>query len=318
MEHLSVEKTENIIPITKQSVYFIVNPFSGIGKKKQLEQIIPKFLNLNRFDFKLVYTEFPGHAKTLAATAVKENFDIIVAVGGDGSVNEVACSLIGTDKVLGILPGGSGNGFAMHLGLGRNIKKAISFLNHGKIVKIDTCEVNGQPFINLSGVGFDATVAYKSKKSKWRGLFAYVRFSLAEAISFQFPTYTIYLDDQPMTKTCLTIEVANAPMFGYNFQIAPRAKFNDGLFEVVIIKKAPKWKYFLLGWRMLNGTFHKSSLTENYTAKKVVIELKQPTPVHYDGEGVLMDQHLHFSIKPLSLNVLVPGQDRSKEKFGIT
>ncbi len=296
----------------KTKICFIVNPFSGVSRKKVLKPKIQQFLDLEKYDYQIKYTNAPGHATELAKQAVQENFDIVVAVGGDGSVNEVAQGLIGTDKVLGILPAGSGNGFAMHLGLGRKLDKAIKILNEGQVISIDTCELNGRPYVNLAGVGFDAIVAYKMKKSKLRGLMGYVKFSLKEALGFQFRKYNITIDDQVIEREFMVLEVANAPMFGYNFLIAPQAKFNDGVLDIVLIKKAPKWRYLFSFWRFFTGTIHKSSLVETYTAKKVTIEVKEETAVHVDGEGYLLKQDLQFSLNPLSLQVLTPKFNSNK------
>lgn len=290
----------------KKRICFIVNPFSGVNKKKLLLPKIQQLLDVQKYDYAIKYTEAVAHAIELSKQAVQEGFDIVVAVGGDGSINEVAQGLIGTKTILGILPAGSGNGFAMHLGLGRKLDKAIQILNEAHVLTIDTCMLNERPYVNLAGVGFDALVAYKMKKSALRGLWGYVKFSLKEALNFQFPKYKITLDDQTIERDCIVTEVANAPMFGYNFLIAPQAKLNDGLLDITIIKKAPKWRYFFSFWRFFNGSIHKSSLVESYTAKKVSIEIQEETAVHVDGEGYLINQNLHFSLNPLSLKVIVP------------
>ena len=233
-------------------------------------------------------------------------------MGGDGSINEVAQALIGTDKVLGILPAGSGNGFAMHLGLGRKIDKAVQILNEGKVMTIDTCLLNDRPYINLAGVGFDALIANKIKGSKLRGLWGYFKLSLQEALRFKFPRYSITIDDQLIERDCIVVEVANAPMFGYNFLIAPQAKLNDGLLDVVIIKKAAKWRYLFSFWRFFSGTIQKSSLVETYVAEKVKIKINDDTPVHVDGEGYMVDRDLKFSLNKLSLRVLTPNNPTVK------
>jgi len=202
----------------KKKICFIINPFSGLSKKKNVPQYIDQYLDKDQFDYTIQFTERAGHATEIAAKAVEDNFQIVVAVGGDGSINEVAAALIGTEVQLGILPGGSGNGFAMHLGLGRNIKKAIQILNNAQPITIDTCLLNGRPFVNLAGTGFDALVAYKAKQSTLRGLYAYLKFSLLEAWSYSMQSYTMIIDGQTVAQEeALVIEVANAQMFGYNF-----------------------------------------------------------------------------------------------------
>ena len=296
----------------KQRICFIVNPFSGVNRNKKLEPIIQQRLDQEKYDYQIKYTQAPGHATQLAKEAIEEGDDIIVAVGGDGSINEVAQALIGTDKILGILPAGSGNGFAMHLGLGRKIDKAVQILNEGKVMTIDTCLLNDRPYINLAGVGFDALIANKIKGSKLRGLWGYFKLSLQEALRFKFPRYSITIDDQLIERDCIVVEVANAPMFGYNFLIAPQAKLNDGLLDVVIIKKAAKWRYLLSFWRFFSGTIQKSSLVETYVAEKVKIKINDQTPVHVDGEGYMVNRDLKFSLNKLSLRVLTPNKPTVK------
>ena len=241
---------------------FIINPFSGLSRKKNVPDLIEKNLNKSKFIYDIAFTKAPGHAIDLAKEAVQQNYFAVIVVGGDGSVNEVASALIGTNIKLGILPGGSGNGFAMHLGLGRSIKNAIKILNDSKSITIDTCELNERPFVNLGGTGFDALVAYKAKKSTLRGLWAYTKFAILEAWSYPIEKYSIIIDDREIIEECLVIEVANAQMFGYNFVIAPQAKFNDGLLDVLLVKKAQKWRYLFSLWRFFNASFHKSSLVK--------------------------------------------------------
>lgn len=292
--------------MNQQKIRFIINPFSGLSRKKNVPALIGQYLDNKNFTYDIAFTKAAGHAIELAKEAVQQDYDIVVAVGGDGSVNEVASALIGTNVKLGILPGGSGNGFAMHLGLGRNIKKAIQLLNTAKAIKIDSCQLNGRPFVNLGGTGFDALVAYKTKQSTLRGLWAYTKFAVLEAWSYPIQKYTIKIDNQSITEECLVIEVANAQMFGYNFVIAPQAKFDDGLLDVLLVKKAPKWRYLFSLWRFFNSSFHKSSLVQSYRGKDIKIIGKKPMPVHIDGEGYYLEEDLHFTIQPLSLQVLVP------------
>ena len=185
-----------------QKIRFIINPFSGLSRKKNVPALIEKYIDASKFKYDISFTKEAGHAIELAQAAVDENYDIVVAVGGDGSVNEVANALIGTEVKLGILPGGSGNGFAMHLGLGRNIKKAIQLLNSAQAITIDTGLLNGRPFVNLGGTGFDALVAYKTKQSTLRGLWAYTKFATLEAWSYPIENYTVLIDNQEVNENC--------------------------------------------------------------------------------------------------------------------
>jgi len=230
----------------------------------------------------------------------------VVACGGDGSVNEVARPLIGTDTKLGVIPCGSGNGFAMHLGMGRNVPKAIQLLNTALPITVDTCQMNDRPFVNLSGVGFDAVVANRLHGSKLRGLKAYTRFTIEEVFGYEMQDMEIEVDGKVFQRKCLLTEVANAPIYGYGFSIVPPAKLNDGKLEILIANAAPKWRYLLESWRFLNRSFHKSSLTECLTGTEVKIRPVKPTAVHVDGEGMPLHGEAKFSIRPASLQVMVP------------
>lgn len=289
-----------------KKIRFIINPFAGLSKKRNVPGLIEQYLDKEKYQYDIAFTKEAGHATQLAKEAVEQDYYAVIAVGGDGSVNEVAQALVGQKTKLGILPGGSGNGFAMHLGLGRNIKKAIQILNKAESITIDTAKLNNRLFINLGGVGFDALVAYKTKKSTLRGLWAYTKFAVLEAWRYPIQKYTLHIDNQSIEEECLVIEVANAQMFGYNFVIAPQAKLNDGYLDVLLVKKAPKWRYLLSLWRFFNNSFHKSSLVHTFKGKKIQIVGKTPMPVHIDGEGYYENTELCFSINPLSLNILAP------------
>lgn len=288
----------------KQRVRFIVNPFSGVGKKKRLEYFLDKYLNKAKFEYEICHTKAAGHACEMAKDALLKNFDIIVAVGGDGSVNEVSNALIGSEKTLGVIPAGSGNGFATHLGISRQTKKAINYLNNAEIFKIDTCQLNDRKYVNVAGVGFPAYVAYKIRKSTFRGFLGYFKASLIESFNFKMQSYIIRIDGKELERDCICIEVANASTFGYNMKIASNASLTDGLFNVVMIKNVPKWRYLFSLWRFLTGTVHKSRLVETFLAKEVEIRSNATCAVHIDGEGFLTNKTLKFSVNQLSLNIL--------------
>ncbi len=290
----------------KKRIKFIVNPFAGIGNKQNFQRQVDKFLNHSLFDYELEYTTAPGHARQISAKAVQENYDIIVAVGGDGSVNEIGGPLIGTNKILGIIPAGSGNGLATHLGYSRSIQQSISSLNTATVKKIDTCRLNDQVFLNVAGVGFDAWVAYKSKKNTIRGFLGYLITAIRETFFYKMKKFYIELDGKKIERECLSIEIANATMFGYNMKIAPLAKLDDGLFDVVLIKKVNKLRYFFSMFRFPTGSIHKSSLVEYHHAEEVKISAEEEFALHTDGEGFLSCHNLTFSINKLSLYILKP------------
>lgn len=290
----------------KKRIRFIINPFSGTSGKQSTPDLIKSLIDHSKFEYEIVTTEFAGHAIQLAKEAVKLNFDFVAAVGGDGSVNEVAQSLLYTNCTLIVIPGGSGNGFAMHLGLGRNIQRSIELINNGHIIEIDTCAVNNLFFINVSGLGFDARIAYKTKENNKRGFIPYLLTSLREARKFKPQALELHVDNQVIKGNYAAAVVANASMYGYHFTIAPQASMQDGIMDIMLIKEAPLYRYFLVIFRFLNRTLHKSKITETYKAKSISIITSEESYMHVDGEGYIAEKELNFKISPKSLKVLAP------------
>jgi len=282
----------------------IVNPFSGTSSKEDFEFLLQSRIDQHRFDYEICYTTRAGHATTLSEEAKNSGFQVIVAVGGDGTVNEIANPLIGSDVILGILPGGSGNGFAMHLGLGRDTIKAIDALNKLHIIRVDTCEVNDQNFVNVSGIGFDARVAYLTKTNKKRGFWQYFLTTIREANKFEPTKMTIEGSFGKMTGRFAAVAVANASMYGYNFTIAPTAALDDGLLDIMLIKESSILDYALLAPRFLNKTLHQSRIVESYQTDHVRITLEKEDYFHIDGEGFQAPRQLDFRIHPKSLSVI--------------
>ena len=290
---------------------FIVNPISGYSNKIDIHSLLKENLDLGKFDFEYKETECKGHGSELAAQAILDGLDIVVACGGDGTVNEVARPLVNSKVTMGIIPNGSGNGFAMHIGMGRNIKKAILKINDAEPVTIDTCTVNGEFFLNLAGVGFDALIAYKIDNSQKRGLPMYATTVTKEVFRFTPEEFKIITDTGSQTGKYSVVAVANSAMYGYNFTIAPQAKLADGLLDVVLIKDASILRTVLSSWRMLNNSIQKSNLVEVMQSKEVRISLDKPYYYHIDGESFEFDNELHFKIVPQSLHILMPTESKS-------
>lgn len=287
-----------------KKVTVIANPFSGTSTKSNLESSLSK-INNDFFDLKVLMTEYAGHGAELAKEELMNGTEIIAAAGGDGTVNEIASVVAGTDKTLAILPGGSGNGFAMHLGLGRDTLKAFEILKEQKTKWVDTCMLNDRFFINIAGLGFDARIAYLTKANKKRGFFQYFKTTIQESGKFKAMPLKITLDNSEVIEGKFAAAVvANASMYGYNFTIAPTAALDDGLFDVMLIKEAPVYKYFFTAYRMLNKTMHLSPLTLNYKATEVLIESEKEDYFHIDGEGFVMDENLKFTMKRDNIKVI--------------
>ncbi len=287
-------------------ILFIVNPKAGTNVQKHIRESIDYHLNHKKFEYGIWLTEEEGHASELTHKALEEGYEIVVAVGGDGSINEVASALVGSDAVLGIIPAGSGNGLAMHLGYGRDIDEAIKKLNTATVETIDCGTLNGRPFFNIAGVGFDGLVSNLMKGSPWRGFLPYFLKTVEAGLSYTPRECRIEMDDKVLDFNCFAISIANGPMYGYNFQIAPDAKLDDGLFEVVILKAAPRWQYFTAAPLMLNSKIYEAEFVEHFAAKSVKITAEGENHVHLDGEGLIIEGALVFEMKHAALKVLVP------------
>lgn len=285
---------------------FIVNPKAGTRLQNRIRESIDRHLDHRKFEYGIWHTERAGHATELARQAVREGCEIIVAVGGDGSINEVAAGLVGSEAVLGIIPAGSGNGLAMHLGYGRNIDGAVKKLNTATVRTIDCGLLNGRPFFNIAGIGFDGMVSNLMQGRGKRGFVNYFFKSVEAGLRYVSKPCTIEAGDKKITEKCFTVSVANGPMYGYNFEIAPGAQLDDGQFEIVILKDAPRWRYFAAAAATWKGHIYQQPIVEHFSAPSVKIRCEGENFVHIDGEGIRLNGELRFEIRPRALKVLVP------------
>ncbi|NLO49557.1 MAG: diacylglycerol kinase family lipid kinase [Bacteroidales bacterium] len=290
---------------TKIKTLFIVNPFSGVGRHRNLTQMVSKFLDASVFDYQVVHTEAAGHASKLSEAARDNGYQLIVAVGGDGTVNEVAAPLVGSNVTLGLVPSGSGNGLARHLNIPLETEKAIAVLNHQKTRCIDTVKVNDRLFLSIAGVGFDAYVAWKFASKRRRGFFQYARIILLAYFKYRPGKYVLHLNGQQITRSALFISFANSDQFGYNTSIAPQARIDDGLMDISIMRKAPAWKVPFLLILFFMKKIDRTKYVEMLKTSEVRVEQKKKH-INLDGETVKMGRELHLEVMPASLNVAVP------------
>jgi diacylglycerol kinase (ATP) len=290
----------------RKNIVYIVNPISGSRKQACIEKIIAKETDLSAINYQVLLTERGGHAEELSRAAVAGGADIVVAVGGDGTVNEVARGLVGTRSALGIIPTGSGNGLARHLCLPMNFRQAIRTINRGKSHTIDTATLNGRLFVSLAGVGFDAYVAKKFAKSPTRGFMSYARIAIPAYFSYKQKKYRIVADGKEIIRKALFISFANSNQFGSNASIDPVAELDDGLIDVCIVRKVPFFKLAILGPAFFLKQFHKTRYVEIVRAKEVYVDRKRGKKIHLDGDPWKTEKRLHMKIQPLSLQVIVP------------
>lgn len=294
----------------KKKILFIINPKSGIQSKKNIPSVVDKRIDHNRYDLSVEFTAYAGHASEIAASAVKNGYDVVVAVGGDGTINEVATALVHTDTALGVVPCGSGNGFARHIGIPMDAGKAIDFINKAEPVTIDYGKLNGQPFFCACGVGFDALVSSDFAKSGSRGLATYIQKTLVDWVKYKPEVYEVVLDSVKKSYKAFLIACGNASQYGNNAYITPFASMRDGLLSVSILEPFTAVEVPFVVTQLFSNALDKNSRTTTVTARQITIKRKNAGPVHYDGEPAMMDAELKIEAVPDGLKVLAaPGWD---------
>jgi YegS/Rv2252/BmrU family lipid kinase len=288
----------------KRKVLFIINPISGGKKKEGVPELIEKHLDAALFEHVILFSDSVAHARQLAKEAVGK-FNIVVAVGGDGTVNEVASAIVGTDIILAIIPFGSGNGLSRFLGIPMNTANAIKTLSEGHVEVIDSATLNGQPFFNMAGMGFDAHISEVFSHGKKRGFFTYIKSSFEEISKYKEQHYHIEIDGIAYDREAFMVSFANSSQYGNNAHISPHASVQDGLIDVCIIRQFPVWRLVEMGIRMITKTTDKTGLVEIIRGKHITIKRSHPGPIHLDGEPQISGTDTVVDVAPHSLKVIV-------------
>lgn len=286
-------------------VFFIVNKYSGTGFSPLLEETVRGACRDRDTVCELRYTEGRGHATSLATQAMVDGFDKIVAVGGDGTVNEVAKALVDSTAAMGIIPKGSGNGLARHLGIPVRFDQALSCLFTNKTVAIDTFRINGKLSLNVSGIGFDGHIAELFGTVKQRGFQGYTRLVMNEYGPFGEFNADIRAADDTFNKTAFVIAIANSSQYGNNAKIAPGASVCDQLLDISILRKFPAYRLDFI-YSLFAGTIDRSAYCETLQIRNATISVPQPLPYHVDGEFAGTADHFEIDLAPASLNMLAP------------
>ncbi|HEX7367095.1 MAG TPA: diacylglycerol kinase family protein [Pelobium sp.] len=289
----------------RKRILFIVNPISGGLNKVFIPNLIDKYLNHQNFEAKTIYSTHAGHAKILAQEAVAGNVDIVVAVGGDGTINEVAGVLESSNKIMAIVPCGSGNGLARTLGIPLDNGKAIAKINALKTTAIDVGILNEKKFFNMAGMGFDAHISAHFANSVKRGFIGYIKSTLKEVVGYQSQNYQIITDAGKIETNAFMLSIANSSQYGNNAHISPTASTQDGLLDICIIKPFPLRMFPVLGYRMFAKTAANSRYVKIIKAKSFKIIREIAGPVHVDGEPFIMGECLQVSVKPLALHLII-------------
>lgn len=291
----------------------IVNPISG-PKKNSSEQArkVAKIIQENGHEVEVYETQKAGDGVERAQRALHSDFDVIVAYGGDGTINEVGRALKGSDKILGILPNGSGNGLARELNISMDMSKAVKTLMAHNCKTIDTCEANGEPFFITCGIGFDGVVSEEFASSESRGMTNYVSESISSFNNYKSSDYLVNVDGREITAKAFIIALANASQYGNNAFIAPNASMTDGLLDVTIIKDFPKIEGGIIAWHLFSGQLPSNKYTNMYAGKEITISAANPMPYHIDGESRPATSKLNISVIPSNLHVIV-GTEQDRE-----
>ncbi len=285
---------------------FVVNARSGPRRNIDISRTIREHCEREKIVFDLRPCERKEDLDEVIAHASRERYDVLFAVGGDGTVHEVAKRLIGKDVALGIVPTGSGNGFARHVGLPLALQASLATCTSGRIATIDTASVNGMPFLGVMGAGFDALIAHRFAESGKRGMRTYVKKGLFAFAEYKPAEYEIEIDGQTVRRRAFVVAVANSSQYGNNARIAPLASLQDGLLDLVTVEDVSIWSALPLLVRLFNGTIHRSHRAKVAHGKHIIIRREGAGPVHLDGEPVMLPAQLDVRVVPSSLRVLVP------------
>jgi len=289
---------------TRKRALFIVNPISGGKNKRGFVERVRNDLDGELYDAEFVFTEYAGHAYQLAKEAVEERYDLVVAVGGDGTINEIASALNGTETTLGIIPEGSGNGLALYLGIPINERAAVRRLNRFDQMTIDSGLINGRAFFNMAGIGFDASVSDRFANDTVRGPIGYLKAVLAEISTYKPRRYVLDIDGKVYEREAFMISVANSPQYGNNAYVAPNASATDGVLDVCIIHKFPMYTFPMMLFHLFNRTADHSEYVEIVPGRQIRIDRDRADPVHVDGEPIEMGEQLEITVNSHSLRIL--------------
>ena len=290
----------------RRHILAIINPVSGIGNKDKIPRLIDTVVDHELNDVSIIMSEYAGHAREITQQAVKDGIDVVVAIGGDGTVNEVGSAVCGTKTALAIVPSGSGNGLARHLRISMNASRALQVLNNGEVGQFDYCTVNGRPFFCTCGMGFDAKVSYKFSNEGTRGFITYVKTALTEYIKYKPQEYLIDVDGAKLKEKAFVIACCNAAQYGNNAYIAPRATMQDGLIDVTVMHPFSLVESPLVGARLFLRQLNQDHHVSIYRGKRVVIERKRDDIIHVDGDPLVMPARIVIENVESGINILVP------------
>ena len=290
-----------------RTVLVIINPIAGVRPKDEIPALVRQILKSeDGFDVDIRFTEYAGHASELAKEAVERGIDTVIAIGGDGTINETGRSLVGSPVKFGIVPMGSGNGLARHLQLPLDITKSLECIRDGYSIKVDYGSVNGNIFFCTAGVGFDAQVSAKFAEAGTRGPLTYLRCFSELVADYEPATYVIYTDDGRVKEKAFLIAIGNASQWGNNAYITPHASMSDGLFDVTLVRRAPLMDIPKMAVQLFTRELDQNANVMSFRSSHLRIIMPHANAVHVDGEPMQMDGVLDIEMHPGQLNIICP------------
>ncbi len=294
----------------KKKVLLIRNPKSGILRThKLIRKAVESVFEEANVAYDFVETQYRGHAHELATEAVEIGYDIVVAIGGDGTTNEIGSALLNTNTTLGVIPLGSGNGLARGLGIPLTPVKAARTVINGRVKTIDAGIMEDRVFFIVTGMGFDAVIGKTFNEQNIRGLIPYFTIGFREYAAFKPEVYVLKFDGKQVAIPALFVTIANFRGWGGGAVISPEARYDDGLLDICAIRRA-SWFYIVTNlYKLFTGGVVKLRKYSRFQARSVEIIRERPGPYHYDGEVADGGVVLHASILPRALKVIVPAKD---------
>lgn len=299
----------------KRKILAIINPISGTANKEYIPQLIAEVIDTSIYNLKIRFSQRPGHATELTKRAINEDYYAVLAIGGDGTVNEVAAALRNSSTALGIIPCGSGNGLARHLNIPLNIEKALDIINIDNIQALDYCTANEHPFFCTCGVGFDAHVSAKFAQSKKRGPLTYLQTTLGEYLKYRSQVYSIETKDRTITEKAFVIACGNASQYGNNAFIAPHASMQDGLIDVTVILPFTPLDTAMLGLLLFTKHIDQDTNIQSFRTNALTIRRPKPGVMHIDGEPIMMSEDIYIKCHHAGIRIFLPNEDEIKKSI---
>ena len=289
-----------------QKIMLVINPISGTGNKKEVAPAVEQRVSELGFDLDVRLTGGRGDATRFAREASDAGYYGVIACGGDGTVNETATALCGSRTALGIIPAGSGNGLARHLGIPVDLGAALDVICSRNIVASDYGTVNDTPFFCTFGMGFDAAVSHRFARQSRRGLLSYIKSALSEYIQYRPQTYTLSANGKLLTEKAFLVAVCNASQWGNNAYIAPEASLTDGLLDITVVHSGSPIDAAVMGMDIFTGLINKNTMVHCFRAPAVVIYRSKEGEAHIDGEPMMLPDIIDIKCHRGALRIFTP------------